>query len=306
MPVLQHFQKVQEAMAMIKTRPMCVFAAIFIFLVNPPVSARTPTMCNLEVSVREFAWNASQEKVGTSIGEIYRSRDKDDPYFLFARQVEGDLLGAARANICSDTSSDAPLYVDITFLKLWMFVQNPNHAQISERLAMTNGAYADVEVDKQHRKIKATIIWNPRRMLRDQLILEGYDFDDTGPLPPFLSSEVGGFVDEFDEKVLGAPSREVADAREAELKGTMPDDLYGLLVHSGRTTRMSFGHVVSRGMRRLLAASHTGHAAIVQVVIDGAFEEGASPKVNSIRDINRSDIEELYLSTKWSLKWSKR
>ena len=165
-----------------------------------------------------------------------------------------------------------------------------------------NGAYADVEFDKQQRRIKATITWNPRRMLRDQLVLEGYHFEDNEPLPPFSKIEYWKYMSIYTKEVLFERNFDKSNLNRAELKDTMPRDIYGLFVNSGQTTRVPFGSAVRGEMRDLLVASHFGYSAIVKLVIDRTFEKGISSKVNSIRDINRPDIEDLYLSEKWFVR----
>lgn len=296
-----------------KTTLMCVFVAFTVILVNQPLSARETTMCDLKVSVTESTAENSKNKVGTSVDEILKEyysvnphydignpfSDSSVPYIHFARQVESDLLEAVRVNFCADASSDSPVFVDITFLKLEMATQNPYHAQISKQLATMKSAYADVEIEKHQRKIKATIIWNPRRILRDRLILEGYVFDDTEPLAPFLASEFSEFMHKYSEKVQGATFLHERPLLIAELKGTVPDDIYGLFTHSDKTSRRPFPTMVDAALYRLPIAFHSGHAAIVKLVIDRAFVEGASPVVISIRDIKRPDIEELYQARRW-------
>lgn len=256
-------------------------------------------MCSIEISVSEFSTNDRPQYFGASVSEAYIDLDKDNPFFIFAKDAEADLLEAVSNNLCSQVSSNAPISVELMFVRLEMAASELEIENLRTELAGINGSYADVTVDQAGRAIKAKIIWNPRRILRDQLALDGYKFSEDTPLLPFLDFAFRKYIGTYSTQVVHAPSREKAHLRAAEFKGTVPDDMYGLIVRSNRGTRIPFGGFVSGTIYSLIQASRPGYTAMTNAAIKRAFKSGHPEPLNSVLDIQSTNIRSLYRQSEW-------
>ena len=261
-------------------------------------------MCSIEVSVSEFSPADGLRYAGSSASEAFKDLaetykkhlDQEYPFFIFAKDTEKVLLEAARNNVCSREASTSPISVEIIFYTLDMIASEDEVAKIRTELTGVKSSYADVMVDRANRTIKAKIIWNPRRMLRDQLVFVGYIFDEPLPLLPFVRSEYIEAIGLFSDQVVYSG----AWGRATELKGAMSDDLYGLLLNSGRTTRVPWGGLVSVTADRLIKASRPGYTALTRTAIERAFESGSPEPLISVLDIQNSDIHGLFNLRDWA------
>jgi len=211
-------------------------------------------MCHVEASVSEFSEDDRPYYYGASVSEAYKEFDKDTPFFIFAKDAEAALLETVRNNLCSQGSTNAPVFVEIIFIRLEMVASKREIDSFRTALTGIRGSYADVTVNPARRAVKAKIIWNPRRMLRDKLALDGYRFDEAVPLLPFLDPAFIKFVDLYNAQMAH-------DFSVAELKGTVPDDMYGLIIHSGWMDRFPCGSMVQGVIGGLFEASRPGYTA---------------------------------------------
>jgi len=288
------------AFARVFTRPHILHRQRFVFLIVTlfvtvgfvPKSWSSP-MCPKEVSVSEFSTIDKARYSGTSVSGAYKDFDKDNPFFMFAKDAEAALLEAAQTNLCPQGFANAPVTVEITFVRLELTAPEPEIERFRAALTGMKGSYADVTVDPAGRAVKAKIVWNPRRMLRDQLALDGYKFDETVPLLPFLGSAFIKFVDLYNAQMAH-------DFSVAELKGTVPGDMYGLIIHSGWTDRFPFGNMVRGVIGRLVEASSRGYTTITKAAINQIFEGGSLKPLRSVLDIQSPGIHALFRLRDWA------
>jgi len=284
---------------------VCVLI-LCISVVFVPKSWSSP-MCTFEVSVAEFSTQDRPYYFGASVSEAYKELKKADPFLIFANDAQAVLLETVRKNLCSQGSSNAPVSVEITFVRFDITASEPEMDSARAALTGMKGSYGDVTVDKAGRAIKAKIVWNPRRILRDQLALDGYEFDENVPLLPFAQSEFYEFTELYSVRVLLAHSEEEANLRAAEFKGTVPDDMYGLILRSGQTTRIPFGGVVWGTLRKLVEVSLPGYSAMTKAAIDQAFESGDPKPLNSVLDVQSPNTHNLYRKSDWIRRvWLRR
>jgi len=271
---------------------------LFVAVLFIPKSWASPT-CPVETSVSELIPTDGFQYSGVSVSEAYKDFDKKRPFYIFAKDAEVALLEAVQNNLCAQSSSNAPISVEITFVRLEISASEPEIDRYRTVLTGMQGSYADVSVDKAGRSIKAKIVWNPRRMLRDQLALDGYKFDEGVPLLPFLDSTFHKYIGTYSTQVVHAHPFEMGYIRAAELKGSVPNDMYGLVIRSGRTDRLPFGSVVYWMIDNLVIASRPGYSAMANKAIHQAFESGSPKPLNSVLDIQSPVIHSLYRKSEW-------
>jgi len=271
---------------------LCV-AVVFV-----PKSWSSPR-CSLEVSVTEFSTQDRTNYVGASVSEAYKELENDSPFLIFANDAQAVLLETVRKNLCAQGSSKAPVSVEITFVRLEIAASEPEMDIVRAALTGMKGSYGDVTVDKAGRAIKAKIVWNPRRILRDQLTLDGYEFGENVPLLPFAQSEFYEFVKMYSTQVVHTRLWETANTRVAAFKGTVPDDMYGLVIRSGRMELIPFGGVVSWTLRELVNASLPGYSAMTKAAIDQGFESSRPKPLNGVLDALSPEIHSLYRKSDW-------
>lgn len=279
---------------------------LFVAAAFVPKSWSSP-MCPTEVIVSEFSTKDRPHYYGASVSEAYNELDKESPFLIFANDAEAALLEAVRKNLCSPSSPKAPISVEIMFIRFGLSASELEINRFQTALTGMKGSYADVTVDQAGRAIKAKIIWNPRRILRDQLTLDGYKFSEDTPLLPFLNTEFYEFIELYSAQVVHNFSGGAGDMRAAAFKGTVPSDMYGLIIRSGRTDRVPFGGIVKWTLRDLIDASLPGYSAMTKAAIKRAFESGSSKHLHSVLDAQSQDIQSLYRMGEWiSRVWTGR
>lgn len=279
---------------------LVVSAAIgLLFSLSPTTNWASP-MCEMNVTVSEFQADEQPAQASGSVAEAFQGRDQDSAFVVFALAAEQALLEAADERFCADAVSGDAVEIDITVVELGFTATDAELERLRSMKIGVRGSYSELSIDTNGRSAEATIIWNPRRMLRDQLSLISWEIDETIPLLPFSQTEFNTFLAAYSSRVLRASSWEEADLRMAEVRGTMPDDLYALFIHSGRTTRLPFQGIVLSTYERLLDASREAYTEITISAINQNFEIDSRVYLNSVNDLNRIDIRELYKQIGWS------
>lgn len=278
---------------------------------------RTST-CPIDVSVAQAVPRTGGRKgpqKGGSVEEVYLYAKKRDHFVVFAKDVEKYLLKTVEEDFCSKKGGCAPVSVEIVFYELKMTARTQfeiDHGRFL--LKDVTGAYADIDVDRTQRSVKAKIIWNPRRMLRDQLIINGWKFEHETQLRPVLHHDLRLFAAKRSYTLLRLVAKlpkglsvedTNAEHRRLEieaLRGTVPDDMYGLEFSSDRTRPRNWHEDAFPGaIRWLIRDSLNGYTTIVRRVILQTFNDKTShPIISSILDIKSGNPRYLYRPVLWS------
>ncbi|MCW8917106.1 MAG: hypothetical protein OQK24_14780 [Magnetovibrio sp.] len=288
------FSSLFEAFRLTKIAHVMALAIVFATAIAVPKSWSSPT-CAIDVSVSEFITSRKSRYFGSSVSAAYKNFDKDKPFYSFAKDVEATLLEAVQGNLCATGNTNTPISVEITFFRLGMTESEQEIEHLQTALAGVNGSYADVTVDRETRSVKASIIWNPRRMLRDQLIIHGYKFDEREPVFPFVETEFYKFVKTYSSEVV-YPFDWV---RASELKGTVPEDMYAVCFYSGFTTIIPWESFVEMTIRKLPKASRPGYTALTKMAIERGFGNGKLAPLVSVSGTQNSDIHALFKLQDW-------
>lgn len=271
-----------------------------IIAVTPISRSWSSPVCDADLSVTLFSPDEQPLDPGKSVSEIFEGRDKADPFLGFAETAETVLLKTVTDNLCAGEPSGYPVSIELTFIRLELKSSNQGIDRLRPKLSEMKGSYADVTVDRAHRSVKATIVWNPRRMLRDQLAVRGWKFNEDLPLLPLSRTEF------YELRKLTYPLLIVEKGNMGAVKvkigGTFPDEMYGLLIAAGKTRPRGQGtsDTFPLTVRWLIETSRRGNSAMTKAAIYCAFETDDPQPLISVLDIQEPTIRSLYQQGKWS------
>jgi len=258
-------------------------------------------MCEISISIADFNSSKQPGEVHRSVAEAYSGRNQNSSFMVFALEVEKALLDAATRSLCSDDGKGSAISVDLMVVELGIASEDEQLQRLKSYDIGTRGSYVEVSVDQESRSVDATMIWNPRRMLRDQLELEGWKFDEVLPLLPFSQGEFTYWIDRYTSEVLTRRSMDTSMAVELLLQNGMPKDLSGLLTSNIQTTRVPFRGLVLSNVENLIKSSAAGYTRMSVEVVELGFQSDSPTAINSIGEIGLSEIEDLYKTAPWSL-----
>ena len=294
---------------------MKILVLICLIMAATPISRSwSSPVCDLDLSVTLISPNEQFLDPGKSVSEVFEGRDKADPFLSFAETAEKALLKTVTDNLCAGDTSGNPVSVDLTFIRLELMSSKPEIDRLRRELSEMKGSYADVTVDRARRAVRATIVWNPRRMLRDQLAVEGWKFDEDLPLLPLSRNEFNElrkriYEPSFDEKgnmqpalILRVPGGD-GDMQVVKQRvgGSYPNDMFGLII-AGRKNRpfSASGDSFAIAIKRLIRSSGQGYSAMTEAAIHRAFRYEKQPSLNSVQDVTDPSLHNLYKKGSWS------
>lgn len=278
---------------------VATISALCAFIVSPPPVWADPA-CHMTVDIKHLRQEFVRPVSYPSLSDLLESSHyPSDPFRGFSSSAEEAVLEATERVLCAGDEPSISVDVEITFVELLMRANDIELERLRAEAIGANGAYAEIAVDVENKQVSARIIWNPRRMLRDQLLLRGWNLDEVWPLLPFPRSEYNRFISNWEEDVLRARSHLEADRNLLRLKQRMQDDLYGLLANSSQTTQMSFRGATIGTVGELMNKSAAAYTLVTVAAIDQGFDTSNSASVTNIYDINRPDIERLYEQEVW-------
>ena len=148
-------------------------------------------------------------------------REGPNAQLEFAVAAESVLLDAVKDSFCSNLSEPSSISIEMKFVSLGIEVAQKGISYFKAKLSPLKGAYAQVSINRAKRTVVATIYWNSRRMLRDQLHLEGLSFNDNKPVFPYPRKLFEKHLKTYESWILQAPSKDVARIRRAQFKNTV-------------------------------------------------------------------------------------
>lgn len=266
-----------------------------------PVESRAKPMCEISVAVTNFNSTTQPEEVYRSVDEAFAGRNQSSPFMTFALEVEEALVAATARNLCTDGESDKSISFDLTVVELAIASKDEQLERLRSRGIGTRGSYVELTVDQENSSVDATIIWNPRRMLRDQLILEGWELSQASPLLPFSQSEFSYWVDRYISDVLIKRPSDAPMVTQTLIQDGLPKDLSGLLTNNIQTTRVPFGSLVLSNVEKMQEASTKGYTAMALEAITRSFIEGSNEPIKSVSDVGDHIARSLYQDASWNL-----
>jgi len=258
--------------------------------------ARATDQCAISLVVSEFRHKNKISRTGSTVNAVLKGREKE--YQVFAADIEQALIKTAKDSMCSDTNS-SPIVIELQIVKVRISEPKANVESLITKLGAMKGAYVSLNIDRGKRSVLAVVYWNPRRMLRDQLILEGWAFERQHPLRPFYYSEVAETAPAFRIPTVTSYTLARRDRRVARLKGAVPDDLICLVARSPFIHSIAPSPLVGSAVRRIIEVSRLGYTAIVRTEIQGAFLN--RDPIFSIDQVKNAQIKNLYRG-EWGTK----
>lgn len=266
-----------------------------------PIESRAAPMCEINVAVTDFNSAEPQEELYRSVAEAFAGRDQSSPFMTFAQEVEEALLNATTQEFCRDGESGKSVMVDLKIVELEISSNDDQLERLRSERIGARGSYTELTVDQDNSFVDATVIWNPRRMLRDQLILEGWELGQASPLLPFSQSEFSYWVDRYISDVLIKRPSDTPMVTQTLIQDGLPEDLFGLLTKNIQTTRVPFGGLVLSNVEKMQEASTKGYTAMALEAITRSFAEGSNEPIKSVSDVGDHIARTLYQNTSWNL-----
>lgn len=287
-----------------------------IFFVISPISIgwASPT-CKVNLSIIHAGMGEKGRRFGKTADEVLKDYKDTDPYKAFVKGAETALLEEVKDSLCLEDAANAPISLQINFIRLNMIASKVEIDKFRRKLLRVRGSYAFVVIDHAHRFVEAAIVWNPRRMMRDQFILSGWKFNNETPLLPFLETDLNAefedllhaittptFGDEHEKNFLNDANRElsffhrmVAWTRDFKLR-TLPEGSDSLNSHE--LIQKSVPALIDLTIDDLIKYSHLGYTAMTKTAIELAFTKDKRP-LTKVDDIQLVD-ENNYYQNPWN------
>ncbi|MFC0269653.1 hypothetical protein [Kushneria aurantia] len=132
------------------------------------------------------------------------------------------------------------------------------------------------------------IVWNERRILRDQAWLHGAaPALPDGQAASVSAAQMSHWVEQYIEASFRAPSPEKRIRRLADLKGQIPFDLLWLFENATQSTRGPFEGYVSDALDNLMERTEPGYRDVIQSLVATALSNRTEQvEISSLEDIS--------------------
>ena len=251
--------------------------------------------CSTRIFVSNFAEKSATQPACKTVERVFDCLNEESLFNAFAKDIEAAILAAAESEFCSNGYS-----IDIEFIRMPLVADQNKLGALEEKLSEIEGSYADISVDREFKSISVKVLWNPRRMLRDQLTLTGWEFEEEVPLLPFHRPDVKQFFHAWLHARMKA-GRGNSHLAFEQLRDDVPYDMFGLSTLSEKSEPLILPfEPASMAKTWMIAASRVGYTALTAHQIGRGLMNKNLPPLVSLRDVEDAKFRTLYQSGEWN------
>lgn len=135
--------------------------------------------------------------------------------------------------------------------------------------------------------VRGVFIWNERQFLVDQALMSRVQVSPAQPAKQIDRRTFEGYVKDYTDAVLLAPSPQAQSAAQASIEKRLPPEILWLFRNAWQSTRGPFSTIVDSALRTTMGRSASGYTSLNKNLVDQCFAGKTEIRYKTVLDLKK-------------------